>query len=326
MRSIPSEFWFHLPSIYRSTYWDKEPYLAATDSTPQYAIEIIHQTRDSYHNESSQLSLQDLVLPVYEEAIRSLYGALCKNGRFRIFDSGAYEYMEWSKAAILHQAIRASGARQVLGIPDSLLEKEQDLGLQQALWEEELTAQQESGAEGEKLIELRQKLWEFQQANDSLQDVFARDYPEYFRLKYQNEVASILETQAHLPDDQSVLVEYFWGSQHLFIIAFSRDHLFHHSVRIDSALIGALSRVRSIVSDGGKVYNESDYSLLRQQFTDHSHELYQRLLDPVLQSFGDIRQLVIVPDGRLNYLPFEILLSDCPKSATSFKRSSLPFS
>ena len=307
---------------YLQQHGENPDYLAATDSCLQYAIYLIDQARSSFHNESSQLSLQDLVLPVYESAIRTCferYGQTAASD----FLYRAYQYMEYSKAAILHQAVRASDAQQILGVPDELLALERQTGLYLAYLEGELNKRLESGETEENVSDFRQKLWKFQQTDDSLQQIFAREYPEYFRLKYQNQVAAISEIQASLPDEHTLLVEYFWGTQDMYVIAFNKNQFFSHQIPIDSTLLQVLANVRTVISDGETVYQESKHSPQLQQFGRSSFEIYRKMLKPVLEAYEDIQQLIIVPDGKLNYVPFEVLLTSSPQPGVLFKR--LPY-
>ena len=309
-------------SLYLQAHWDNPHYLAATDSTLQYAIHIIHDTRDSYQNEASQLALQELVIPVYEEAIQTCMERFSRTGEVQ-FLNRSYQYMEWSRAAILHQAIRSADSRKVLGIPDSILEAEQHIGLQQAYYEGELRTQREAGADSETLVQLREKLLIYQQAHDSLRTLLSLQYPDYYRLKYQNQIANIAEIQAALPNDNTLLVEYFWGSQYLYIMGLTQDYVSCHQVEIDEELLELLDQTRTLMADSRTVYQESAYTNQLYQFADNSHELYQRLLGPMLTRFPTIEQLIIVPDGSLNYVPFEVLVTDCPEAGTSFKQ--LPY-
>ena len=47
----------------------------------------------------------------------------------------------------------------------------------------------------------------------------------------------------------------------------------------------------------------------REQFIQLSHELYQVLIAPIAKELGDKTQLIIIPEGKLFYLPFEVLLA-----------------
>ena len=63
----------------------------------------------------------------------------------------------------------------------------------------------------------------------------------------------------------------------------------------------AVDRLRKGVSDG----------LYEDQFEKPRNELYDKLLAPVLAKLGkDVKELVIVPDGNLAFLPFDILRKD----------------
>ena len=57
-------------------------------------------------------------------------------------------------------------------------------------------------------------------------------------------------------------------------------------------------------------------SRLTKEYVDKGQELYQHLISPVAELLNE--QVIIIPDGVLGYIPFEILLSEKPNSLTAF--------
>ncbi|MEM6699857.1 MAG: CHAT domain-containing protein, partial [Bacteroidota bacterium] len=65
---------------------------------------------------------------------------------------------------------------------------------------------------------------------------------------------------------------------------------------------------------------------IKKQLKDYQQlafQLYENLLAPVLQEFNAIQKLLIIPDGMLGYLPFELLLEETTTIQNSFR--SLPY-
>ena len=58
----------------------------------------------------------------------------------------------------------------------------------------------------------------------------------------------------------------------------------------------------------------------RAVFVDHAYDLFQILLKPVLSSSEfKSEKVLIIPDGVMGYLPFDILLSRKPDSSEFFR-------
>src|SRR5688572_2873023 len=58
---------------------------------------------------------------------------------------------------------------------------------------------------------------------------------------------------------------------------------------------------------------------------DAAHALYQMLISPVAEKLSGIKRLVIIPDGLLGYLPFEILLSSTGSNTADDSLKHLPY-
>ena len=65
------------------------------------------------------------------------------------------------------------------------------------------------------------------------------------------------------------------------------------------------------------VKTERLYEMKADSFAQAGYRLYDQLISP----FGGLltKEVVIVPDGVLGYIPFEALLSEAPREPTAFK-------
>jgi len=91
-------------------------------------------------------------------------------------------------------------------------------------------------------------------------------------------------------------------------------------IDIDEPFDGAVSALLDVVTTGNLDRNVRDDFIT---FTAASHSLYNNLIDPVIELIRG-RRLVIVPDGLLSYVPFELLLSSPPGQPDSDYRT-LPY-
>ncbi|MFQ5639865.1 MAG: CHAT domain-containing protein, partial [bacterium] len=131
---------------------------------------------------------------------------------------------------------------------------------------------------------------------EALKKQLETDYPEYHNLKYNTKVATVPEVQAAL-DENTLLLEYFYGDSAIYIFALDKGGLEIVTVKKDQRLDQQIQAFR-------KAIIESDYAL----FVEKGRTLYRTLLAPVAHQLGE-KHLLIIPDGPLHYLPFETLLT-----------------
>jgi CHAT domain-containing protein len=73
-----------------------------------------------------------------------------------------------------------------------------------------------------------------------------------------------------------------------------------------------LDKLKSFLTSG----SGNDFEKLNKEFNFVAYQLYQYLIKPV-EYYFDKRELIIIPDGQLFYVPFDILLTSNPDSTKS---------
>lgn len=229
----------------------------------------------------------------------------------------AFYYSEKAKNNLLLESIHASTAKSFAGISSSSLEKEFSLNeeisqIRKLRFEENQKGDQKNDTI---MSELNKQLFELNQSYDSLILHFETQYPNYYSLKYKNEVASVEAVQADLPDS-SLLVEYFWGENDVYIFAIDKREFKIHSFTLSQEFqqnIDTFLQLCRISSNGREE---------KVQFAGLAYGLYQTLLEPVLAN-KQANELIIIPDGKLGYLPFDLLLDHQPETIASY--SEFPY-
>ncbi len=119
------------------------------------------------------------------------------------------------------------------------------------------------------------------------------------------------------PDRNTVILEYMVGdsSSCLWEITRSGHKLFKLPGR--KALQEQIESIRFALLKP----DQSNYDF----FTKGGYSLYQVLLQPAEPYFTKKSKLIIIPDGILNYLPFEVLLTDNKGIGSSSSYGNLPF-
>ncbi len=272
--------------------------LEQAGTTYALAIDLIDRMRSGYKAEGSKLFLSENALTIYEEAIGT---ALQQHNATRDeqYKAQAWNYAERSKAGILLEAFHEAEARQLAGIPDTLLALERELRIDLAFYEQNLPAEQSYGAAADsvQLAFWQGKFFDRKQTYDELIQQFESDYPAYYNLKYQSHTATLEDVQTNLLDTETALVEYFVGDAHLYLFAVTDEQVEVHATPLDAAFTSQIKALRTGITT-------QDFPT----YTAAASALYQSLLAPVASTI-DGKTLLIVPAGPLHAIPFEALLT-----------------
>ena len=277
-------------------------------------MDYFDKQRNKMTHEEDKLSSLEGTTRMAEEAIRT--------GK-ELFDLGdnamlanTFRFAELNKSMLLMDAIKGKKAKVVTDIPDTLVRYE--LELQQAFKNLE---KEEAHAEGDSSLAIVKK----HQADLALKkELFLKqlkeDYPKYYELKYQNITVKVEELQEHLKEGE-LLLEYFIGSKRSFLFAVSKDALKLYEVPIAKDALSAKIKIfRRGLANYKFIVKEQDRAY--QLFSQNAAEFYNILLKSALTEAAakNIQKLIVITDGELGHLPFEVLLVEpAPQGTSSYK-------
>ncbi len=268
--------------------------------------ELLDVMQIGFQNEESKLLMRSRSHEIYESAIKVSYDLFRATGEESYFND-IYFFSEKSKTRVILELLNNKRAKSYAGIPDSLLSFEQNLrekisGIQQSL----NSGLSVSGPETDEdsletsLFNLHQRL------NDHVERL-RKEYPKYHAFKYRSEVPDLSQLKKLLQTKDVSLLEFFYGSTSAWAIVVdgSDINVIPLSQRTDlTERVGSLNRAISQQKD-------TEYRRL-------AHDFYQDLIEPVEQ-YIQTENLLVIPDGALNLLPFEALLSSEPAENTGFR-------
>lgn len=221
----------------------------------------------------------------------------------------AFALADRHKAVLVLEALQSETGYAFGRIPDSLQYREQQLLKQR----NETTALLQESQEGE---ERQVLLGEINQVNrdlEALRRLLEEKYPRYAAFKEMDDEVKLKELQAQLPE-ATALIEYVLTDEKLyyFYIDAQQLKLFERDIPADS-LRQQIRQMRKLIS--GTSYLELNPENSFTDFSKLSHRLYQELLAPALAEAQGIAHLLIIPDGELAHLPFEVFLVEPPAEA-----------
>ena len=231
----------------------------------------------------------------------------------------AFSYAEQNKAVLLAQAQQGRRAQQMANLPDSVYQREQGLSLQHDALKKALSEAQEPAE--------RAKLREQLNGLNSETELFMRQlktqYPQYHALRYGHVLAKAEEIQTLIPP-KAFFLEYFVGDSASFVFGLSRDKISLH--RLPGA---SLNLLRQKIKDLRRALTDFEFILREpeanyQLYSSTAYWFYQNILEPALaQAPAGTEQLIIVSDGELGHLPFEVFLTQAPAGPSPY--ADLPY-
>jgi CHAT domain-containing protein len=216
----------------------------------------------------------------------------------------AFEIAQQATAFLLRESINDQNALKAGGVPADSIQLLSDLNaaindLQMALSQTTAIEQQDS---------LNTLLLEEKRDRLQLLQQLEQRYPKYYELKYSLAPVSLERLQEQL-DSNILVVKYFLGKDYLYTFAFTNEQVYSVRKAIDTSFFNRLQDYRDALADLDFVRDNPEEA--EQQFLSSSRQLFKDLLAPVLDSLSrpSLDQLVIIPDGQLNFLVFECLLT-----------------
>lgn len=289
-------------------------------ATYQELIQVIDTVKADFQEEGSKLRLLDNYYYAYERAIRIYYEKHQQTQESENLEK-AFRLAEKSKNILLLEILNAIDAQTFSGIPDSLLEKERRLKSKIASVERErfLEAEKKEMADDDKINELNQQLFELKQQKQKLTVTFEKNYPKYYRLKYNTPITALESLQQDLLQPGQTLVEYFFGVENIYAFVIDQEEVRLFQLPLERSLFEKIASFRNSIF--GYFLDETQTQASYQNYSDSlvllGHQLYDLLFAPFHSELSS--NVIIIPDGILHYLPFEALIKNEVDVSTQFK-------
>lgn len=276
---------------------NSQEHIESTISTYKILFETIDDMKRQLSYPSSKQEFITKVFYEYEQAIYASYLAYEKTKEFSYLDQ-AFRWAEDSKSFMLLESLRDDNAKFVAAIPNEI--KAEEEGLLENIGElknQIYKLEQGKDPDINQLTDLKNQQLQVSLAYEAFLKKTAIDYPNYYKLKYQDTRLSLVDIQEKMVDQNNAIVEYFKGANHLFAFYIDKQQASFHHQGIDNRFNDQINHL----VDAVKVNQSTP-----QSFATASKELYDILIAP-LQIDDNIKHLNIVPDGVINYIPFEVL-------------------
>lgn len=264
----------------------------------QFMDHINHATKLVYHiiehnliTKSSQFYFREPLQEFFEDCIN--FALLNRD------IEGAYSIVRRSKNIILLIDIVELQSKINFGLPDSILLKEKELSIDLIRARSDYLYEQ-NHQENSQTDSLMDNIESLKEERIELLKYIKNEFPQYYKLKHED----LFSIESYTNQKSEIAkIEYFSGPKMIHAFLQSSDSTYHFSVPNDTLLQKHIKNLRQTL--------ESVASHTFDQFRVSSIFLYEQLFEP-FKSYIDknINHLIIIPDGILNYFPFEILLPE----------------
>ncbi|SEK92197.1 CHAT domain-containing protein [Aquimarina amphilecti] len=256
---------------------------------------LIDYIRKSYQNYQDKIIFASSAREVYGDAIEAQFLFHKEVQEQQTIEKIIY-YIEKSKANALKDLINESKTKEFAGLSKELLELEKSQRINRAFYQSRIIEERsKSTVNNSRVQEYENKLSRLKKTEDSLTTIIKNNYPKYHKLKYKNTIVLVDDIQKMLKDKSSLL-EFFVSDQTIYAFIITKNRIEVKELKIPK-LNEKIQEFRLAITDK----NTITYKTI-------AHQLYQDLIAP-LKDFFTGSELVIVPDGALWHLNFDLLLT-----------------
>lgn len=293
----------------------KQPVLLNTALAHLHAADtLIMQVRKTITSTADKLRLNKAVNELCERAIR-LHLAQMNSGNInKEHLEKAIYFVENNHASVLREAIAESKAKTFAGLPEDVQQQEGQLK-QRLDWFMQQKA--EMPADSPEMATLNDSIFAYHARYNDFVGEMEKNYKAYYQLKYQENLPTVAQLQKQLPANSAVL-SYFWGDKKAYLSIITPKNYTLIALPTDSLSAREVRAMRN-----GIIFKENDV------YATSAHILYNQLVAPAETFFAQHKekpkQLFIIPDGALAYIPFEAMLTSAIKPKAVEKPAQWPF-
>ncbi|MBY0433209.1 MAG: CHAT domain-containing protein, partial [Cyclobacteriaceae bacterium] len=280
----------------------------------QYATTLAEELSVNFDLESSKVELKKEIASLYDRAMETAHQLYSKTKETKYIND-AFVISEKSKASLLLENIRDRGAKALAGVPDSLVQQENDIKIELAYHQSNLL-KAKIGKDTAKINLAEKAIFQLQQQFSLLKNNLEKKFPAYFNLKYKPREPSLTSEQNSLPNNNTCLVEFYTAESNIYRFSIYANEVSLEKIKKDDTLNQLIADYQKSISDVDFILNHSAEADLL--YTSSAYSLYEILLRPTLDNHT-VNNLIIIPDGKLAQVNFGTLLMHRPDGKPDYK-------
>ena len=275
--------------------------------------EIYLQSVQNRLTEDSKYRLITAARVAFEKAIHVCYELKeLRPEKSEFYLNRAFMFAERIRANLLYSNVLKGDADHMSLIPDSVKAQIQSIKSDIRFLEDKL--QSEDAMDGSTSQKLERSIQSSEIELDHLYALLQQKYPSYSGfIEKSHEVVDVMFVQNELLDPKTILVEYFLAGNELYVFGMSQKSSSFRRIKFNDELENTLDIFLKSITD--KDYIETNYKTSIDEYFSTSFRLYQALLHQILIDLQcNEGTLIIIPDDKLNVLPFATLTTELAKN------------
>ncbi|HEY0546515.1 MAG TPA: CHAT domain-containing protein [Pyrinomonadaceae bacterium] len=215
-------------------------------------------------------------------------------------DVRAFEMSDLARARSLAELLRATGTNLLPGLAPQLAQQEKMLRQSLRVKEDyKVALLSRQKYEVEELTALDAELSRLDAEYKQVTETISARYPSYRQITRPTALDLRQIQEQVIADEQTLLLEYSLGENKSYVWAVTRNSITSHELPAQAEIIRAAREVYQLLTVRPDP-NGAD------KVTPAAQELSRMILSPVASELNKSR-IVVVADGELNYVPFQIL-------------------
>ncbi len=268
---------------------DQNPqHLLTAVATQATADSLLLETRRGMRSDISRRILSEQLNSFQRESMLLYYHLYTAQQDIKWLES-AFHFSERSRSLLIAENLASRAAMRSI-IPEEWQQKEQRLTERLQFLRLQLA---QTGSAAEQQLK-QQELFETVQVWERLLKDLESRFPRYHELKYELPFATLQDVQEKVLEEDELMLSFTDLDQQVLCIGISRDTVFFQLLQMPEKLSAFVPSLRN------KLLNRS------ADYYEQAHQFYQAVLAPMENHWSN-KQLVLIPDGQLWYVPFNAL-------------------
>lgn len=279
------------------------------------AFKAEKQLQNTYTSQQSKI-IQQAENRKRSEKIIKLYYHLYQNTKNQKYIEQAFENVEKSKAVVLSNVLNSKKLKKSL-INDKLLKLEKKLKKEKAILTKNIKLEELKNKKAN-LKKLKKLITKKTEITTELQLIKQKIQQKYPFLTKKTKPISVKKIQQQILEKNQTLIEYFDTENYIYIFSINKHTPIHwRRIKKDTKYKQAIQNYISLFANGNDDKLKNDVTIYRK----NAYYLYQQLLQPELKN-SKSEILSIIPDGKLNFIAFDALLT---QKTTQTKFEKMPY-